>query len=114
MLQWFYYKYFLVYFPYLEKIEAGLCDLHAVCVSVYPLYQLLNAWTNLYETWYAYHGNWAISVVYPINSSHQSVCLYLYPLIIARQRLGKNVTAVTKTQATIEELLEAPFPMRPM
>jgi hypothetical protein len=43
-------------FPYFEKIKVGLCDLHAVCVSMYPPYQLLNALTNLYETWYAYHG----------------------------------------------------------
>jgi hypothetical protein len=28
-------------------------------------------------------------------------------LLVARQRLGRNVTAVTNTQATIEELLDA-------
>jgi hypothetical protein len=45
------------------------------------------------------------------------VCLYVYPLIVARQRvgenplivdrqwLGRNVTAVTNTHATIGELL---------
>jgi hypothetical protein len=45
------------------------------------------------------------------------VCLYVYPSIVARQRFGKNspnvarqrlggnVTAVTNTHATIEELL---------
>jgi hypothetical protein len=27
---------FLAYFPYFEKIKLGLCDHHAVCVSVYP------------------------------------------------------------------------------
>jgi uncharacterized protein (DUF486 family) len=32
----------------------------------------------------------AISTVYFINPSHQSVCLYVYPLIVARQRLGKK------------------------
>jgi hypothetical protein len=26
---------------------------------MYLSYQLLNAWTNLYETWYVYHGTWA-------------------------------------------------------
>jgi hypothetical protein len=26
----------LAYFPYFEKIKVGLCDLHPVCVSVYP------------------------------------------------------------------------------
>jgi hypothetical protein len=32
-----------------------------------------------------------------------------FPLIVARQRLGRNVTAVRNTHATIEELLEASF-----
>jgi hypothetical protein len=26
----------LVYFPYFEKMKVGLCDHHAVCVSVHP------------------------------------------------------------------------------
>jgi hypothetical protein len=39
------------YFSYLENIEIGLCDHHAV--SVCPPYQLLMT-TALYETWY--HG----------------------------------------------------------
>jgi hypothetical protein len=53
-----------------------------------------------------------ISTAYFINPSHQSVCLYVYPLIVARQRLGKNVTAATNTHATIEELLDASFSIR--
>jgi hypothetical protein len=65
-----------------------------------------------------------VSTAYCVNPSHQSVCLYVYPLIVARQRLGKNplivarqrfcenVTAAMNTHATIEELLEASFPMR--
>jgi hypothetical protein len=36
------------------------------------------------------------------------------PLIVARQQLGRNVTAVTNTHATTEELLEASFSMRPV
>jgi hypothetical protein len=33
---------------------------HAITIlSVYPPYQLLNAWTNLYETWYVYQSIWA-------------------------------------------------------
>jgi hypothetical protein len=47
----------------------------------------LNAWTNLYETWYVYHGNWAHLKGSP---SHQSLCLYVYPPIVARQLLGKG------------------------
>jgi hypothetical protein len=33
------------------------------------------------------------------------------PLIVARQRLGRNVTAVKNTQATIEKLVDAMFSM---
>jgi hypothetical protein len=32
-----------------------------------------------------------ITTAYCINPSHQSLCLFVYPLIVARQRLGKNV-----------------------
>jgi hypothetical protein len=54
------------------------------------------------------------------------VCVSAYPLIVARQRLGKNpfiaarqlldrnVTGVTNTYATIEELLGASFSMWPV
>jgi hypothetical protein len=37
---------FLAYYPYFEKIKVGLCDHHAVCVSVLsppPHHQLWNA-----------------------------------------------------------------------
>jgi hypothetical protein len=46
----------------------------------------------------------------PISTAYlvkQSVCLYAYPYIVARQRLGKNITAATNTHETIEELLDA-------
>jgi hypothetical protein len=52
-----------------------------------------------------------ISTVNFINSSHQSACLYVYP-IVARQRLGKNVTAETNTQANIGNLLDESFSMQ--
>jgi hypothetical protein len=54
------------------------------------------------------------------------VCLSVYPPIIARQRLGKNlpivarqrlgrnVTTETITHATIEELVDAPLSMWPV
>jgi hypothetical protein len=48
------------------------------------------------------------------NPSHQSVCLYVYPPSVARQRLGRNVTAVTTAHATIEELLDASFSVWPV
>jgi hypothetical protein len=48
-----------------------------------------------------------ISTASFINPFHQPVCLYVYPLIVGRQRLDKNVTVATNTQETIEELLDA-------
>jgi hypothetical protein len=36
------------------------------------------------------------------------------PPIVARKRLDRNITAVTNTHATIEELLDAPFSMWPV
>jgi hypothetical protein len=36
------------------------------------------------------------------------------PPIVARQRLGRNVTAIKNTHATIEELLDASFSMWPV
>jgi hypothetical protein len=55
-----------------------------------------------------------ISTAYFIHPSHQSVCLYVYPPIVAVQRLCRNVTAVTNTHATIGELLDASFSMWPV
>jgi hypothetical protein len=48
-----------------------------------------------------------ISTAYFMNPSHQSVCLYLYPPLVARQQLGKKVKAETNTHATIEELVDS-------
>jgi hypothetical protein len=53
-----------------------------------------------------------ISTAYFIDPFRESVCLYVYPFIVARQRLGKNITVATNTQATIEELLDAKFSTR--
>jgi hypothetical protein len=41
------------------------------------------------------------------------VCLCIPP-IVAKQRLGRNVNAVTNTHATIEELLDSSFSMWPV
>jgi hypothetical protein len=41
------------------------------------------------------------------------VCLCI-PLIVARQRLGRNVTAGTSTLATVEKLLDESFSMWPV
>jgi hypothetical protein len=51
---------------------------------------LLNAWTNLYETSYVYHGTWAhLNSV--LHKSLPSVSAsYLYPSTFARRRIGKQ------------------------
>jgi hypothetical protein len=80
-------------------------------LSVYlfiPPLPLLNAWTNVCETWYVHYGTWAhFNGV--LHKSLPSVCLDEYPLVFARQRFGENVTASTNTQAKIEILLDASF-----
>jgi hypothetical protein len=53
-----------------------------------------------------------ILMAYFINFFHHSVCLYVYPPIVDKQSLGKNITAVTITHATTEELLDASFYIR--
>jgi hypothetical protein len=62
-----------------------------------------------YEIWFIYHVTWAhLDGVLP---SHQYVCLYVYPAIVARQQLGKNVTAAMNTHI-LEKLFDAWFSMR--
>jgi hypothetical protein len=55
-----------------------------------------------------------ISVAYFLSPSHQSVCLYVYAPIVAKQQLGTNVTIATNVQTTIEELLDVSFSMQSM
>jgi hypothetical protein len=52
-----------------------------------------------------------ILVAYFINPSHQSLCLYIYPLIVARRRLGIHVPAATNIRNK-EELLNESISMR--
>jgi hypothetical protein len=80
------------------------------CVWVSP-YQLSNAWTNLYETWYEYHGNWAhlnsvlhkslplvcVSVCVSLLSLQGNCSVKCIPHFVAKQCLGKHVPAVTNT-----------------
>jgi hypothetical protein len=63
-----------------------------VHVSISRLYHLLNALTNLYETWYVYHGTWAhLNGI--LHKSLPLVCVSLcVSPIVARQRLGKSVS----------------------
>jgi hypothetical protein len=81
---------------------------------LYPPVSTLIAWTNLYETWYLYHDTWThLSSVLHKSLPSVYVCACVYP-IVATQRLSKNVIAVTHTRATLEELLDVPFSMRPV
>jgi hypothetical protein len=61
------------------------------CYLWIPLYQLSNAWTNLYKTLYVYHGAWAhLNGV--LQKSLPSVCVSVrVSLVVARQRLGKTL-----------------------
>jgi hypothetical protein len=118
---------FLANFSYFEKKEKklSLCDVHAVCVSVYPTYQLLYISKPIFLKFGMYIMEPKPNrTAYFINPSHQFVCLYVSPFIVAGQRLGKNLLifarqrhsknfiAVTNTHATVEKLLEASFSMR--
>jgi hypothetical protein len=51
----------------------------------------------------------SISKLHIINTSHLYVCLYVYSLIVARQRLGRNMMAAKNTHATIQKMLDASF-----
>jgi hypothetical protein len=53
-----------------------------------------------------------ISTAYFLNPAHQSVCLCVYPSIVIRKRLGKNVTMTTNTHAKMAELLDMLFSVR--
>jgi hypothetical protein len=70
----------------------------------------LNAWTNIYETWYVYHGTWAhLNDVLQEFLPSVYMSIYVSPVVVM-QRHGKDVTAATNTHA-IEVLLDT-FPMR--
>jgi hypothetical protein len=92
-----------------RKIKVGFWDHYH-----HPLRrQLMNASVNPYRTLYVYYGTCAhLNCV--LHKSFPLVCVSVWvsPPIVARQRPGKNVTAATNTQATIEELLDSSFPMR--
>jgi hypothetical protein len=83
----------------------------SVCLWIFP-HQLLNAWTNFYETRYVYHDTW-VHLNGALHKSPPSVCvsvcvsLLLFqdngsvrciPVFGARQRLGKHVSAATNTR----------------
>jgi hypothetical protein len=89
------YSEFLAYFPYFEKKrKVGLCDLHAVCVSHPNSFRMPEPIFMKLGMYIMAPGS--IPAAYFISPVHQSVCLYVYPPIVARLRLGKDVPAATK------------------
>jgi hypothetical protein len=80
----------------------GLWDYHAVCMSVLCT-PTINFWmpeliSMKLGTYIMAHEH--ISTAYFINPSHQSVWLYVYPTIVAKQRLSKHVPAVKNTDSS--------------
>jgi hypothetical protein len=90
-----------------------------VCVSPLSTFEWLNK--SLWNLVCIYMAPEPISTAYFISPSHSSVCLYMSPLIVPMQRLGKNssivvrqrfsknVTAATNTYSTTEKLLDVLF-----
>jgi hypothetical protein len=71
---------------------------------VYPPYQLLNALTNLYETWYVCHMS-------KISSNSPCICMCI-PLFLLGKRSVKTLPQAKNTLSTIQEFLNASFSMR--
>jgi hypothetical protein len=94
------------FFSYPPKI--GIWNFHAVCVSGCPPYRLLNALTNLYETWYVYHNTWAhFSGVLP--KSLPSICVTVWISLLSLLGNGSvNTFPPQRIQATIGQFLGSP------
>jgi hypothetical protein len=83
-----------------------------LCACESPLYQLLNAWTNIYETWYVYNGNWThlngvlhksfplvcVSACVSLLSLLGNGSVKCIPPIGTRQRHGKHVSAAMNSR----------------
>jgi hypothetical protein len=103
---------FLACFHYYEWMKVCLCDEHAVCVSIYPPINISMPEPICMKDGMFIMTRDFILTEYFINPSHKPVCLYVYPPIVTRQRLGKKVTAAKNTHATVEELFGASLSMR--
>jgi hypothetical protein len=71
----------LAYFPYFKEMEVRLYEHHAVCVTVYPPPSTFECLTQSLRN--------LIRISWHLSLSHKSVCLHVYPHIVARQRLSK-------------------------
>jgi hypothetical protein len=98
---------FLACFPYFEKIKIGLYYHHAVCVSTLLTFEYLNQ--SLSELDIHNVAPEPITRTYFISPPIGLCVCMCSPFIVARQRLGKDVTAATDTHGTLEELLDASF-----
>jgi hypothetical protein len=74
------------------KTKIGLCDHHAVCISVHRRYQLLLAELVFMKFGMYIMVHRPIQRTYSKKPHHQSICLCMYLPIVAKQRLCKNVT----------------------
>jgi hypothetical protein len=120
--------------PLARGVQLMLVRLHLVLGIIHLEFQFETPNLTVFFTLLPYFEK--INYAYVITLL--SVCVYIIPPIVARQRLGKNpliivrqlfgkntlivarqrldrnVTAVTNTPATVEELLDALFSMWPV
>jgi hypothetical protein len=89
----------LARFAYVGKLKVSLWDYLAVCVFLYPPFQLLNTRTN----------NWGIVYVngYYVNPSEQSLCLYADPFSLIVNGSVKIIPRHQEKNTTTDQLLEA-------
>jgi hypothetical protein len=98
--------------PLLKKIEVGIQDHHclslSLCIPPPTNFECLNSYLRNLAciSWQLSPSLWRTSKI-----SHQSLCLYVYTPIFARQRLGIDFSTVTNTLAKLGELMDMPFSM---
>jgi hypothetical protein len=93
------------------SVPARASNNLAVNLCVCLLYQLLNSRTNLYETWYVYHGTWA----YLSGALHKclpSVCVSVNVSLLSLLGNGKVYTFPRQRTREKIELLDASFSVR--
>jgi hypothetical protein len=77
----------------------------------YSPYKILNNLTKAYEAWFVRHGTSTTAAAYYTNISYRFLCLYAYPLNVALQRFGINVTAPVNTNTKLKEWIGTSFSM---
>jgi hypothetical protein len=87
-------------------MEVGIWGHHAVCE--FPLINFRMPERIFVKLGIYIMAPEPILMAYFLSPAYQSVCLYVYPPIIARQWLNKNITVAVNTHAKIE-LLDLSF-----